>query len=237
MPNKFTRRGFDQDDQKWFSTEAVSKLKTVQEEIQWLLDRGYKQDSVIEFVGNHYLLSSRQRLALQRSTSTSLQYQKRKNNMLPLEDAINGCIHIDGFNLIITLEVALSKSVIILGNDGVMRDLAGLRGTYSLIEQTNIALDLIGRSFKELSAPEAKFYLDAPISNSGRLRSRILQYAVDWNIPVDVELVPNADAILSNMGRIVTSDSILLDRCTSWFNLSRKIVEDYIKDTWVVSFK
>ncbi len=232
-----TRRGFDENDQRWFSNEAISKLKTAQKEVQWLLDRGYRQDGAITFVGNHYLLSSRQRLALQRATSTSLQYKKRRSNMLPLEDAKNGCLYIDGFNLIITIEVALSKSIIILGNDGVMRDLAGLRGTYRLIEQTDIALELIGKSFRELSIPGAKFYLDAPVSNSGRLCSRILRHADKWDIPVEVKLVPNVDAVLRDIGRVVTSDSVIIDKCISWFNLSRKIIDDYIKDAWVVNFK
>lgn len=231
------RRGFDENDQKWFSNEAVAKLKTVQEEVQYLLDRGYKQDGVITFVGNHHLLSSRQRLALQRSTSTSLQYEKRSKSMLPIEDAKNGCLYIDGFNLIITIEVALSRSVVILGNDGVMRDLAGLRGTYRLIEETDRAIELIGKSFKDLSVPKAIFYLDAPVSNSGRLKSRILQIADKWDMPVEVELVPNADTILCSMGRVATSDSVIIDRCRSWFNLSREIINDYIKYAWVVSFK
>jgi hypothetical protein len=231
------RRGFDENDKRWFSNEAVLKLRIAQEEVQWLLDRGYKQDGAITFVGNHYLLSSRQRLALQRSTSTSLQYEKRKKRMLPIEDAKDGCLYIDGFNLIITIEVALSKSIVILGNDGVMRDLAGLRGTYRLIEQTDSALELIGKSFSELSVPKAKFYLDAPVSNSGRLYGRILEHADKWDMPVEVELVPNADVVLCNMERVVSSDSVIIDRCISWFNLSRKIINDYIKDAWIVSFK
>ena len=74
------------------------------------------------------------------------------------------------------------------------------------------------------------------MSNSGRLRNRILEYAEKWNIPVRVELVPNADVILAGMERIVTGDSVLLDRCTSWFNLSAWIVGSYIKDAWIVSF-
>jgi len=40
-----------------------------------------------------------------------LQYAKRKKYLLPMEEMKNGCINIDGFNLIITLEVALSGSV------------------------------------------------------------------------------------------------------------------------------
>jgi len=236
MPPKKTRRGFDPDDRDDFSGEALSKLAAAEEEIQWLLDRGYKIAPAVDFVGNHYQLSSRQRTALQRASSSTHQCTRRLSSMLPFEAAKDGCLYIDGFNLIITLEVALSGSLVILGKDGILRDLAGLRGTYFLIEQTDLALDLIGETLKELSVPGAVFYLDAPVSNSGRLRSRILEHAAGWDITVTVELVPNSDLVLSKMPRVVTGDSIILDQCSSWFNLAKKIVTDRIKDAWIVNF-
>ncbi len=212
-------------------------MKTAQEDVIWLMDRGYKQDVAITFVANHYLLSERQRLALRRASSSNQQKEARSAKMLALEEANNGCLNIDGFNLIITLEVALSKSPIILGSDNVMRDLAGLRGTYRLIEQTDRSLELIGECFKELSVPEAFFYLDEPVSNSGRLKVKIQDHAQNWGIPVHVELVRDADFVLSSMERVVTSDSVVLDKCVSWFNLSEKIIRDYIKDAWIVDFR
>jgi len=236
LPSKKTRRGFNPSDRDDFSGEALSKLTAAEEEIQWLLDRGYKIAPVVDLVGNHYQLSSRQRVALQRASSSTQQRIRRLSSMLTFEAAKEGRLYIDGFNLIITLEVALSGSLVILGKDGVLRDLAGLRGTYFLIDQTDVALDLIGETFKELSIPGAVFYLDAPVSNSGRLRSRILKHAEKWHIPVTVELVPNSDLVLSKMSRVVSGDSIILDQCSSWFNLSRKIVTDLIKDAWVVTF-
>jgi hypothetical protein len=234
MSTKNVRRGYDPDDEKIFSNENIEKLKIVQEEIQWLLDRGYKMKQVIEFTGNHYLLSSRARTALQRTTSSMADYEKRKSTMLLLECAKDGCLNIDGFNLIITLEVAMSGSPILLGKDGVYRDLAGLRGTYRLIDKTYDALNLIGKALKELNVPMVKFYLDSPVSNSGRLKSKIYELSEQWGIPVEVELVPNVDVILAGMERIVTGDSIILDECKSWFNLSRKIIEDYVQDAWLI---
>lgn len=236
MASNNTRRGFDPKDKRFFSAEAVINLGIAQEEIQWLLDRDYSIDTVINFVGNHYLFSSRQRLALRRATAMETQYNKRRSTLLPLENAKYGCMFIDGFNIIITLEVALSGGVIILGKDGVLRDLAGLRGTYRLINKTETALDLIGIALNEFNVPQVKFFLDEPVSNSGRLRNKILSHSKVWNIPTEVELVRDPDPILSNMGRVVTGDSIILDNCKSWFNLSRKIVEDYIKDAWIVRF-
>jgi hypothetical protein len=234
MIEKIKKRGFDEEDHKWFSKQAIEKLKIAQEEVEWLLNRGYKLSSIIDLIGGHYQFSSRQRTALQRATSSKAKYEKRKAARLPVEAYKEDCIYIDGFNLIITLEVALSGSVLILGNNGALRDLAGLRGTYRLIDKTDEALKLIGEAFRQLKVPEAKFFLDAPVSNSGRLRSRILEHAYNWGIAVEVELIPNADPILSKMGRIVTGDSIILDECKSWFNLSREIIEFYIKDAWIV---
>ena len=112
--------------------------------------------------------------------------------------------------------------------------MAGLRGTYRLIDKTNDALNLIGKTLSELNVPMVKFYLDSPVSNSGRLKSKILELSEQWGIPVEVELVPNVDTVLAGKERIVTGDSIILDVCKSWFNLSRKIIEDYIQDAWVI---
>ena len=236
MASNNTRRGFDPKDKRFFSDEAVINLGIAQEEIQWLLDRNYNIDTVINFVGNHYLFSSRQRLALRRATAMEIQYEKRRTTLLPLESAKHGCMFIDGFNIIITLEVALSGSILILGKDDVLRDLAGLRGTYRLIDKTETALDLIGTVLNEFNVPQVIFFLDKLVSNSGRLKNKILNHSKMWNIPTEVELVRDPDPILSKMERVITGDSIILDNCISWFNLSGKIVEDYIKDAWIVRF-
>ena len=234
MSTKNIKRGFDPDDAKIFSNESIAELKIAQEEIQWLLDRGYKIKQIIEFTGNHYLLSSRARTALQRTTSSTADYEKRSSTMLPFECAKDGCLNIDGFNIIITLEVAMSGSPILLGKDGVFRDLAGLRGTYRIIDKTDTALALIGKTLQELSVPMVKFYLDSPVSNSGRLKTKILECSEQWGMRVEVDLIPNVDTVLAGKERIVTGDSIILDECKSWFNLSRKIIEDHIQDVWVV---
>lgn len=235
LPNS-VKRGFDPEDHKWFSAKNAKILGTAQEEIQWLLDRDYQISGILNFVGNHHQLSSRQRTALFRATASQQQYQRRASRMLTLEAAKDGAIFIDGFNLIITLEVALSGSPLILGADGVLRDLAGLRGTYRLIDQTETALQLLGEFLNQLGVPKVIFYLDAPVSNSGRLRQRILTHAANWQIPVQVELVPNADPILSKMERVVSGDSVILDHCTSWFNLSKAIIDTCISEPWIVCF-
>ena len=57
--------------------------------------------------------------------------------------------------------------------DGTIRDLAGLRGTYKLIDKTDRAINLIGEYLQKLKIKKVVFYLDSPVSNSGRLKIRI----------------------------------------------------------------
>ncbi|TJX12746.1 DUF434 domain-containing protein [Tissierella creatinini] len=234
MSIKTTRRGYDSEDEKFFTEDYLKKFYEARDDIKLLVDRGYKLAHTTEFVGNHFQLSARQRIALKRTICSTEEVNNRKAKMLSLEEVQGGSFNIDGFNLIILLEVALSGSLLIHGDDGTIRDLAGLRGTYRIIDKTDMALNLIGKAMKDLSISNVKFFLDAPVSNSGVLRGKIKGFEDEWNIKVDVDLVPNADVILSKMERVVSSDSIILDNCMSWFNLSRYIVEKYIENPWIV---
>ena len=193
-----------------------------------LLDRGYPIKNVVTFIGNHYLLSNRQRLALTRSTSSTTSLTKRKSKKAVTCE--NQTIHIDGFNLIITLEVALSSGTLIKCMDGTIRDLAGLRGTYRLIDKTDTAISLIGKKLQGLRVAEVVFYLDAPVSNSGRLKERILQTLCEHGYKVSVEVVNSPDTLLKSKAYVVTSDAIILDSCASWVNMGESIVFDDVSD-------
>ena len=227
------KRGYDPEDERWFSEAAIDRLRLAQQECRWLLDRGYPFSSVIKLVGDHHQLSVRQRNALQRATASSSELERRLSTQLPLAAAVGRCLSIDGFNLVITLETALSGSVLILGADGVLRDLAGLRGTYRVIDQTEQALHLLGQTFRRLQVAGVCFYLDAPVSNSGRLRQTLFEQAGSWNLPVSVELVPNADALLEHSAYVVTGDSVILNQCGSWLNLAAEIVAADMKEAWI----
>ena len=232
---KVSQRGFDINDKRWFSNKEIIKLTKAKEEIEWLINRDYKIDTVVNFVGDRYQFSLRQRNALKRAICTDENKLMRKSKELSIDKIKEGPIYIDGFNLIITLEVALSKGTLIIGSDGCIRDLAGLRGTYKIIGKTDLALDIIGKFLSKYDAKEVVFYLDSPVSNSGNLKYKILNYKKIWNIKTEVELVNNADVVLENLGRVVTSDAAILDKCISYFNLNRYIIYEYIKDAKLIN--
>ena len=119
----------------------------------------------------------------------------------------------------------------LLGRDGCFRDLASLHGTYRKVSETIPAVILIGEFLAANNFSDVKWLLDSPVSNSGRLKKLILDIASQNNWPWQVELVTSPDAaIIKSKAIAVTADGVVLDRCTSWLNLARIIVEQHIKD-------
>jgi hypothetical protein len=234
MEEKITRRGFFESDAEEFSEGSIGILKKSAEEIRWLLDRGYPMSSVSAFVGNRYLLSSRQRIALSRALSATADIEKRKHKEVFSCDGET--VHMDAFNLIITLEVALSRSTIIKCMDGTIRDLAGLRGTYKIIDKTDTALFLIGEKLKSLNISGVIFYLDAPVSNTGKLKVRILELLSGYAYEVSVKLENKVDMLLKNKSHVITSDAIILNECISWINLADSIISEKIPYAKYVDF-
>ena len=223
--SNIVKRGYVPTDAKEFSDKSLELIKRAQSDIFMLLERGYPIKSASTFVGNHYLLSERQRLAIVRSTPQSENIINRKNKLLK-SDFEGNILYIDGLNLIITLEVALSESTLLKCMDGTIRDLTGLRGTYKLIDKTDIAIELIGAKLEEMKISKVNFYLDSPVSNTGKLRVRILELLAKYSYDVKVELVNNADVVLETKGCVITSDAIILNKCESWINLAYDIVSE-----------
>ncbi len=211
-------------DSKEFSETAFHTLKKAGEELFYLLNRGYPIKPASTFIGNHYMLSERQRLAIVRGVSSENSICERKNKELK-GNLLNKTVYIDGFNLIITLEVAFSNSTLIRCMDGSIRDLAGLRGTYRIIDKTDIAIKSICETLKSLEAKKVVVYLDSPVSNSGRLKSKFSENFLNYNFDFEINLVDNADVILQKLDNVITSDAIILDKCKSWFNLCNVIID------------
>lgn len=146
-------------------------------------------------------------------------------------DSLSALLAVDGFNIITTLEAALSGGVLLSCQDSAIRDMASMHGTYRRVAETTSALELVAQC---TVGSKLHWYLDRPVSNSGRLSKMIRDFAEERKLVWSVELVPDPDPILKeSRSQVVTSDSAILDRVSSWFNLPRVAVEK-LSDKWVV---
>ena len=220
------KRGYVPEDERNFSAEAVEKMRTASRHISWLLDEGYELKQATVFVGNHFLLSERQRLAIMRSVASRQQILERKRKRVSIEALTGKEVWIDGFNTIITLEVLLSDSLLFVCMDEAVRDLAALRGTYRLIPETAEAVMMLFDVLQEARVRKVNILLDEPVSNSGRLKTLIAEtaegnYAFDLNI----QICRDVDRTLYQKEYVITSDSVILDHCVSWVNLTAECMK------------
>jgi hypothetical protein len=229
-------RGPHPDDARLFSQERLPALRRAAEEVSWLRGRGYSLETAIAAAGNHHQLELRQRVALSRSCSSDDASALRLHRRCPAAQAAGRPLHVDGFNLVIALEVALAGGVLIRGREGALRDLAGLRGTYRVIDETAAALSLVGVVLSEHPPSSMRCLLDQRVSNSGRLKALLEKTASDWPFTVTVELVPDPDPILAQRDWVVTADAMILDCCGPWVNLASEVIRAHVPQAWLVEF-
>jgi hypothetical protein len=200
-----------------------------------LLTKGYAATSALKLVGDRFSLTQRQRLAVMRSSCSDQQRQSRWQRRVPGEALAGQAIAIDGYNLLITIEAALSGGLIFQGRDGCFRDLASIHGTYRKVEETVPAVKLIGEFLAEIRVAEALWLLDSPVSNSGRLKTLIGQLAHENHWPWEIRLTISPDAELSRMDTtVVSSDSVILDACARWANLAAAIIARRLPSAGVI---
>ncbi|MFQ5412497.1 MAG: DUF434 domain-containing protein [Phycisphaerae bacterium] len=235
MPDRRTHRGPHPEDARLFAAPVRATLVQAMEEYAYLLSRGYGEPSARALVGNRHGLTARQRMALRRSACTDEALERRQRTRRPLSECLDQPLGIDGYNLLITIESALSGGVILIGRDGCARDLASVHGTYRRVSETLPAIRLIAGHLAEARARMVDLYLDRPVSNSGRLKTLMRDTLSGGKTAWRIELVDNPDAALSAYsGPVVSSDSWILDRCNAWVNLAREIIERHIPNGWIV---
>ncbi len=223
--SRAARRGYVPDDERNFSLESIEKLRVASRHVLYLINEGYDLKQASTFVGNHFLLSERQRLAVMRSLATAEQLAMRKAKLLTAAEAAGRDVWIDGFNTVITLEVLKCDSILFSCMDGTVRDLASLRGTYRIIPETEDAVRLLFDSLEEMEIHSATVLLDQPVSNSGRLKALMAELASDYPFAMDIQIQKDVDRELYEKENVISSDSIILDRCLSWINLAALCME------------
>ncbi len=237
-PDTRRHRGPHPADAELFGADEVPKLRRAVAELGWLLSRGYKMTSSLKLVGDRHGLRERQRLAVSRSACSDEDRQRRRDHCIAVEQLKDQQLVVDGFNLIITVEAALSGGPLLVGVDECIRDLSSVHGSYRSVEETDRAIVLIGNALDRLGPASVHWLLDQPVSNSGRLAAKLIDLAAHANWPWTVEVVFNPDsAIIAAPAIAITSDSVILDRVESWTDLKTYLIEREVPEAWLVDLR
>src|SRR5437870_9797216 len=140
----------------------------------------------LKLVGDRHSLTDRQRLAVSRAACSDQNKDRRAATHVSVKDIKSQKLSIDGFNLIITIEAALSGGVLLLCRDGCIRDLSSVHGSYRSVNEAVQAVELIGDLLASVKVRSVVWLLDRPVSNSGRLASLLRelaeQHAWPWRL-------------------------------------------------------
>ncbi len=226
------------DDRLFGDAKMQQKLREAAIDMCYLLSRGFAEKSSLQLIGNRYLLNVRQQKALRGMSASEQQIEIRKRRALKSLQLKDKTIVIDGFNLLILLESALSGAYIFKGLDNYFRDVSGVHGSYKRVQKTEEALTLIGNELKALGVSSIIWYFDAPVSNSGRLKTKLREVAEVHNYIWEISLVNNPDVVLADSEFVVvSSDAWILDRAKYNFNLVEYLIEKNALKAVIVSAK
>lgn len=215
------------DDILFGSEKEINKLKLAVQDMQYLLSRGYAEKASSELVGNRYRLKTRQIQAFRGASASEIQIENRSSKQVEISDLKDKTIYLDGFNILILLESLLSEAYIFQGVDSCYRDLSGVHGTYKRVNQTHRSIELVAEFFKKSELDKLIWIFDKPVSNSGRIKQIILEFAQEHNLNWEVELEFNPDKFLAENAEITaSSDAWILDHCKKWFNLIDYLIEE-----------
>jgi hypothetical protein len=228
-------RGPAPDDDGLFAAAELQRMRTAVAELVWLLNRGYAEGSALKLVGDRHELRARQRTAVLRCVCTDAQLERRRTHRLA-PAALNGqALTLDGFNVLIIVESALSGGVLLRGRDHVLRDMASVHGSYRRNEQTLAASEAIGEQLATLAPSSVTWLLDRPVSNSGRLKTALDELAVarGWAWTIELDYHPDR-RLAQTPGVVATGDAWILDNAAQFIDLAALVVAERCPEAWIV---
>jgi hypothetical protein len=209
------------------------RLRTLQkaaEDFRYLLDRGFPRKASLELVGNRYQLTTDDRHLLHRGVFSDADSMLRRKRKVPIKEIKNKNLAIDGYNVIITIEAALSGRLLILGDDGFIRDISGLSGGFKKSEKTEEALQFVFDLIKKTQPNQTLFLFDAPISKSGKLAQEVRDQMRKENLSGDAMAVRVPEKILIGFpGVVATSDTAIIDQSKEVADLAGYIVTQQLR--------
>ncbi|WEU40820.1 MAG: DUF434 domain-containing protein [Candidatus Odinarchaeum yellowstonii] len=213
----------------------INVLCEAAEDLRFLLSRGYNRETVLKTIGDRYQLDKVERHIIYRAVYPDSIVEQVVKKTVTISQLPDKELAIDGFNQLITLESILKGEIIILCDDGFIRDVSAVFEKFKATETTFKALNLI---FKALSANPPKktyFYLDSPISKSGKLAALITDYFEKYGVTGEAAAIKNVDEELVSKDVVASSDHIIISRARQVIDLPKLFLNLYTSQ--VISFK
>ncbi len=191
----------------------MDKLKDSFKDYKYLLDRGYRRRTALNFVCGHYRLGKKDRNRLVRRVYSEEEIRDHKSRKIPIGDIRGERVVVDGFNVLIGAECALGRGEVIKAQDGFHRDALGIFGRYKQSRYTGKAVELILKTLKKHEPSDVLILFDAQVSKSGELAAKVRKKMEGLDLNGDAHTARNVDYQIKKLNRITaTGDTAIIEK-------------------------
>ena len=200
-----------------------------------LLDKDYPVDASLKLVGDRYRLSHNGRMMLYRGILSlkASQINLAKLIRSPWERASLG---VDGYNILFTLMNYMHGHPMFIATDGFLRDVGGAHGRIADHRGFERMAEIAAEYLAALNLESLTFFLDAPVSSSGRQAGFLREAFTQRSMNAEVRLENGVDHFLAcwEGELIATADSAIIGRTNAHvFDLARAILENQFEARFI----
>ena len=191
----------------------------------YLLEKKYPQKAIIKLIGDRYSLSGLERTMIYRGLTSSENKTYRSALLLQERDIKAKSLHIDGYNVLITIGSYLNGSLVFVSNDNYLRDASEVHGKVFRDSLYERGIQLLIEYLIVKQVYSVQFYFDEPVSQSGILASKVKSSLDTSGLRGTAQTVISPDYILKNLdnGIVCSSDSNIIDMSErKLFDLARQ---------------
>ena len=208
-----------------FSVDLASLREAVLDAV-WLLERGYRRETVRDVVGDKYSLDRRLRSLIYRCVHPAGWISIVKNKYVEPRWLRGKCIAIDFLNVLGTVLSAMSGGMIVKSLDGFIRDISELHA--SILKQPRIyeATTIILETVASLNPSKVIFLLEENVSYSGEISEFIRRRLRTFSIVGTASTSRSVDSELVRTGwTVATSDAPIMARANRLIDLAYASIE------------
>jgi hypothetical protein len=194
----------------------------------YLLERDYPQKTILDLIGTRYSLSRSERSLLFRGICKKEKALERKKSLVAEENLSGEVLHIDSFNVLLTIAAYLRGMQVFISLDGLLRDTSESHGNGEWENYLPRSVSLVKDYLVSLHLEKLIFYIDSPMENSRMLHESLHDAFTDPFPEFRVLSSESPDHIISQVtsGIIASSDSTIIERSSvKIFDLPRHVLE------------
>lgn len=198
----------------------MPKMEDAVADIRYLLERGYPRRGAITYVCNHYRFDTGVRHIFTRVIYPEDVTGSRKTKTVGCDKVKGEKVWIDGYNVLIGIESALTGEPVYLCDDGFIRDTRGVFRNYRCSGATVEALDAVLEGLVRSKPSEVEILFDSQISKSGETARWVDKRIKDAGLSGSAGTSKHVDHDLKNcIGVVSTSDGSIIDAAKKVVNL------------------